>query len=199
MARLHTSFILGFHGCSRDIGEKILSGDGALSGSNQDYDWLGPGIYFWESDPTRAWEWADWKVKRGDYKFPFVVGAIVDLGNCLDLMARDSLELLGQAHESLKTATQAIGDGRGLPVNGKAGAKDEDNLLRYLDCAVVRHLHEALKDSGVDPFDSVRGLFTEGGPLFEGSGFQKKTHVQIAVRSPDLLKGYFRVLREDDR
>lgn len=42
-------------------------------------------------------------------------------------------------------------------------------------------------------FDTVRGLFTEGGPLFPGSGFRAKTHVQVAVRSADNIKGYFRV------
>ena len=195
MARLHTSFILGYHGCDRSVGERVLSGELALDGSNQDFDWLGPGIYFWESDPKRAWEWADWKVGRGSYAMPFVLGAVIDLGNCLDLMARESLEVISAAYASLEAATKAAGDGRALPVNKSAGTRDEDNLLRFLDCAVIRHLHEALSVENVEPFDSVRGLFTEGGALFPGSGFQKKTHIQVAVRTPGHVKGYFRVPR----
>lgn len=192
MARLHTSFVLGYHGCDRRVGEHVLSGKMGLDESRQEYDWLGPGVYFWESDPKRAWEWATWKVSRNDFAEPFVLGAIIDLGNCLDLMARDSLEILEQAFGSLQATIDASQDGRVLPVNKSVGARDEDNLLRFLDCAVIRHLHEALAAQGVEPFDSVRGLFTEGGPLFPGSGFMKKTHIQVAVRSPDCIKGYFR-------
>ena len=59
MARLHTSFVLGYHGCSAEVGERVLAGAADLSPSEQDYDWLGPGVYFWDSDPQRAWEWAD--------------------------------------------------------------------------------------------------------------------------------------------
>ena len=195
MARLHTSFILGYHGCDRSVGERVLSGELALDGSNQDYDWLGPGIYFWESDPRRTWEWADWKVSRSSYAAPFVLGAVIDLGNCLDMMARESLEVISAAYASLEAATKAAGDGRQLPVNKSVGTRDEDNLLRFLDCAVIRHLHEALSVEKVEPFDSVRGLFTEGGALFPGSGFQKKTHIQVAVRTPGNVKGYFRVPR----
>ncbi|GAB6038857.1 hypothetical protein JCM15519_34160 [Fundidesulfovibrio butyratiphilus] len=45
---------------------------------------------------------------------------------------------------------------------------------------------------GIGPFDTVRGLFTEGGPLFPGSGFQAKTHIQTAVRTLPSIKGVFR-------
>jgi len=192
MARLQTSFVLGYHGCSAEVGEAILSGV-PMDGSDRKYDWLGPGIYFWESDPVRAWEWAHWKVKRGDFVDPFVVGAAIDLGNCLDLMARDSLEILENAYQSLASLIQATGDSRELPVNKKADNADADNLLRYLDCAVIKHLHSALEGQEQEGFDTVRGLFTEGGELFPGSGFKKKTHIQIAVRSKYCIKGFFRV------
>lgn len=195
MARLHTSFILGYHGCSEEVGERVLSGASGLNGSAEQYDWLGPGIYFWDSDPERAWEWADWKVRRGSYARPFVVGAVIDLGNCLDLMARGSVESLAWAYTSLKRTTDAAGDGRSLPENKKASSADEDNVLRFLDCAVINHLHSALRDQGEEPFDSVRGLFVEGGPLFPGSGFSAKSHVQVAVVNARCIKGCFRVPR----
>lgn len=193
MARLHTSFILGYHGCSAEVGEKILAGDALLAESDKEYDWLGPGVYFWEADPNRAWEWANWKVSRGEYAEPFVVGAVIDLGNCLDLMARDSLESLAGAYSSLLQVTKAAGDDRELPRNKQVGDHDKDHLLRFLDCAVIRHLQAVLAEAGEEPFDSVRGLFTEGGALFPGSGFKQKTHVQVAVTNSDLIKGYFRV------
>ncbi len=61
--------------------DAVLNGAGILQ-SDRDYDWLGPGAYFWESDPLRAMEWAKWKSKRGEYNRPAVIGAVIDLGNC---------------------------------------------------------------------------------------------------------------------
>lgn len=186
MARLHTSFVLGYHGCQAELGEQILAGTLPMQRSRQPYDWLGEGIYFWEADPTRAWEWADEKVSRGVFDVPFVIGAAIDLRNCLDLMARESLELLLEAYSSFKNFRDTANDGHPFPEN--------QNLRRNLDCAVINHLHGSLVGEE-DAFDTVRGLFVEGGSLFPGSGFQKKTHVQIAVRNPDCLKGLFRVPR----
>lgn len=71
-----------------------------------------------------------------------------------------------------------------------------DLLLRRLDCYVIEHLHERIEHrimSGiptVTPFDSVRGLFSEGKPLYENAGFKSKTHVKICVRNPNCIKGY---------
>jgi hypothetical protein len=36
-------------------------------------------------------------------------------------------------------------------------------------------------------------VFIEGAPIYEGSGFFEKTHIQIAVCNPDCIKGVFRV------
>lgn len=107
MLRQHTSFVLGYHGCDAEVGERIVMGE-PMDASDQAYDWLGPGIYFWESDPKRAWEWADWKVSRGDFKEPFVVGAVIDLGNCLDLMMRESAIYLQYAYASLVAAIKMV-------------------------------------------------------------------------------------------
>lgn len=43
------------------------------------------------------------------------------------------------------------------------------------------------------PFDTVKGIFTEGEPAYENAGFAEKTHVQICVRNQDCIKGVFRV------
>lgn len=57
--------------------------------------------------------------------------------------------------------------------------------------AVIEHLHARIEEEGLEPFDSARGLFSEGGPIYEGAGFNRKTHVQICVRNPNCIKGYF--------
>lgn len=177
--------MLAYHGCDRDLGKCLLSGSKSFELSNNDYDWLGPGVYFWESNPYRALEFAREKQKRGEeIRHPFVVGAVVDLGLCLDLTTKDSIENLRDAHRSL---LETIPSGGPLPVNGP------EDWRRRLDCAVIRRLHQILRVSGAEPVDTVRGIFTEGDPIYVGSKFLEKTHVQIAVTNRDCIKAIFRV------
>jgi hypothetical protein len=74
LSRLHTSFVLGFHGCDEKIGRKAVNGELHLLHSEEGYDWLGSGIYFWENDALRAREWAEKKKERGEIERPFVIG-----------------------------------------------------------------------------------------------------------------------------
>ncbi|QTL02738.1 hypothetical protein J5J86_18450 [Aquabacter sp. L1I39] len=194
MSRQATAFVLGYHGCDQSVAERAIGGDTDLLQSNRDFDWLGPGAYFWESDPQRALEWAQWKASRGDYGTPAVVGAVIDLRNCLDLSSREDLALLRAAYDSFVRIRKASGlpmlENRSVP-----GDPNADRVLRFLDCAVLRHLHSILEDApeqSPEPFDTVRGMFTEGGEVYPGSGFREKSHVQIAVRNPQCIKGIFR-------
>jgi hypothetical protein len=196
LSRLATSFVLGYHGCDRAIANRAINGEIDILQSERDFDWLGPGAYFWESDPQRALEWAIWKVERGDYSRPAVIGAVIDLRNCLDLVSREDLELLRSAHRSfIKSQKMA---GLPIPKNKSApGQPNADRVLRFLDCAVLKYLHsildnQPLENRLIEPFDTVRGMFTEGGRLYKGSGFSKMSHVQIAVRNSACIRGIFR-------
>lgn len=195
MTRLATSFVLGYHGCERSKAERALNGEIDPMLSDTDVDWLGPGVYFWESDPKRAQEWALEKASRKAIVQPAVIGAVIDLRNCLDLMARENLDLLKAAHESYVEMLTA--SGQPVPGNkhGKRGHPD-DKAMRYLDCGVIKHLHSITKsgpagDRKIEPFDTVRGLFTEGDRLYPDSGFYQKTHIQLAVHNTDCIIGLF--------
>lgn len=195
------SFILGYHGCYRDVGEKLLAGD-VFVASEEEYDWLGPGVYFWENDPRRALEWAKEKVKRAKRGEPMVVGAVIVPGRCLDLTTRDDLDLLQAAYESLKFVNERAG--ADMPRNKDlAHDRFNDRKLRFLDCAVIRHLEKNIEDEAEEvrakgeipvvlPIQTVRGLFVEGGELYEGGGFFQKTHSQIAVVDQTSILGVFR-------
>lgn len=50
------------------------------------YDWLGTGVYFWEHGAKRALRFAHDQKKRGKVKNPTVIGALIQLGNCFDLL-----------------------------------------------------------------------------------------------------------------
>jgi hypothetical protein len=57
-----------------------------LKVSENDYDWLGTGIYFWEFGPDRAMAWAEELHGRYPKRVtkPAVLGAVIQLGTCLD-------------------------------------------------------------------------------------------------------------------
>lgn len=195
MSRLATSFVLGYHGCDKAVACKAVLEGAEILQSERDYDWLGPGAYFWESDPSRALEWASWKVSIGQYSGAAVIGAVIDLRNCLDLVSRDDVEILRAAYKSFVSVQSKAGLPIPANINSK-GAKDGDRVLRFLDCAVFRHLHSiidalAVSDGDIAAFDTIRGMFVEGGRVYPGSGLYRKSHVQIAVRSPACIKGVF--------
>jgi hypothetical protein len=75
-------------------------------------------------------------------------------------------------------------------------------ILRELDCAVIEFLHQKVREevkaqkmngkySELKHFDTVRGIFTEGGPAFSGAGIQLKNHIQICIRNFNCIKGLF--------
>jgi hypothetical protein len=169
-----------------------VAGLDALKPSAKPFDWIGKGIYFWENDPDRALEWAKWKQAKGDYDKPIVIGAVIDLGNCLDLTTRKDLELVREAWSSFAELQKEAK----LPMPKNRSARNdpnEDLALRFLDCAVINHLHDLLENATgrARPFDSVRGMFPEGGKLYDGCAFHERTHVQIAVLNGRNIKGVF--------
>lgn len=190
-----SSIVLAYHGCDRSLAEAVVNGTKDLKISKNEYDWLGEGIYFWENSPRRALRWAEYlrdhpEVSKSKIKEPAVIGAAIELGNCLDLTDQASLDLLKQVGSVFRKFTEV--SGAEMPKNKKASPEDKNLLLRHLDCAVINFCHFLRKDEeGLTPFDTVRGVFMEGRPLFEGSEIMKKTHVQLAVRNPDKILGYF--------
>ncbi len=184
------SFVLGFHGCDKEIGETVFSSNEDLIISENSYDWLGHGIYFWEQNPYRALEYAEELKKRSRkghkrIDIPFVVGTVIDLGRCLNLFESESLKEVRKAYEILASSKKK------LPVN-QSVIGTGDLLLRRLDCAVVETVHSIRKDLEAAQYDTVRGAFIEGKPLYPTAGFNEKNHIQICVRDPGCIKGYFR-------
>jgi hypothetical protein len=190
---------LGFHGCDQEVGERILAGKAEIHSSKNPYDWLGWGAYFWEGDPHRAMRWAEFlsenpQASRSPVRQPFVVGAIIKLGFCLDLTHASHLDIVRASYHDLKAASELMGTP--LPSNQPAGKGDADMVRRFLDCAVFNYIHEARQQEGLQPFDTVRASFPEGDPLYDGAKISEKSHVQICVRTPVCILGYFRPIWE---
>jgi hypothetical protein len=173
--------VLGYHGCDAAVAEALLGG-APFRVSRNPYDWLGYGAYFWENDPERGLEWARIMQGRGEpITTPAVVGAVIDPGWCLDLTTQASLDVIRTAFDTL--AALALADGRPLIANSSP-------MKRERDCAVFNYLHASMPEP---KFQTVRGVLTEGGPLFDGAHILSRTHVQLAVRDLSCIKGVFRV------
>ena len=183
--------ILGFHGCDRVLRDEIVSVKGKiLLDSENEYDWLGKGCYFWENSPERAMEYACFLQKeKQKIKEPAVLGCVIDLGLCFDLVDFKNLEYLKTGYNYLVYINSKWN--RPMPENKTVLRGNPDLLLRYLDCAVIETSIELLEREDALTFDSVRGVFFEGEDLYANAGFKSKNHIQIAIRNHNCIKGYF--------
>jgi len=177
--------VIAYHGCDKSVADKVVSGEERLKGSTNSYDWLGPGQYFWEDSVQRALDWAIDNSQKEDSEIqePAVLGAVIDMGICLNLVDTYSINLVKEAFENLKTHYELVE----LPLPQNKNTKgNNDWLMRHLDCAVIKFLCTYHKN-----IDTIRGVFLEGKELYEGAGFRDKTHIQICVRNSACIKGYF--------
>ncbi|MDP4232109.1 MAG: hypothetical protein Q8922_01440 [Bacteroidota bacterium] len=139
----------------------------------------------WAEDLKKNPRHADQKVQT-----PAVLGAVISLNNCLDLLDVRSIELVKRAYtDYLKTSKLA-----GVTIPQNIGGVEQK--ARYLDCAVINSLHQRIEEGEVPfdnltTFDSVRAMFPEGEPLYPNAGFRKQNHIQICIRNADCVKGLF--------
>ena len=178
--------IFGYHGCDRELGEAVLAGKRTLVPSKNGYDWLGDGVYFWENAPKRALEWAracadNPKLSKGRIREPFVLGAIIDLGLCLNLTDMSQIEVLQTAYELVKASFDC--EGRSLPKNTEH--------CRMLDYLVINAVADASICRQYGNFDTVRGAFIEGKQVYPGAKIYDRTHIQVCVRNMACIHGFF--------
>ncbi|MFW5451799.1 MAG: hypothetical protein ACKE9I_09380 [Methylophagaceae bacterium] len=198
------NIVVGFHGCDQSIFDLVVREGKALTNSENDYDWLGHGIYFWEGSHKRALDWA--KNNKG-IKDPAVVGAFIKLGNCIDLLDSEYTEQVKSTYEILRLEFDTLG--KELPKN--KAFKDKISFVRQLDCQVILRLQRFNNERIANDLalsnltgqnkrkiqnhpafiDSVRGMFPEGRELYSGAGFRDKNHIQLCVVNPNCIIGYF--------
>lgn len=178
--------IVAYHGCDAEVAERLLAGE-PFKKSQNDYDWLGEGVYFWEYGADRAMRFAHDQRVRGKLQRPAIVGALLQLGQCFDLMDTRFTTELRNAFERFKLVYELTG--KPLPENR---GKTRDKLLRDRDCAVLNFYLRFLENEMDRRHDSVRCGFFEGPAAFRGSKIRHRSHVQIAVRNPACIIGVFR-------
>jgi len=184
--------VLAYHGCDESVVTGTLLRGETLQSSANDYDWLGRGIYFWEHGPKRALEWARWRARVfRNIRKPSVIGAYVNLGNCFDLLDITYTQWLTTMFPIYvqTCAASGISIPKNLPARGES---NKDLVLRYLDCAVLNWCLDMLEKEQGQHFHTVRCVFSEGQPVFEGSKIMARSHMQIAVRDVSAIVGFFK-------
>jgi hypothetical protein len=188
--------IVAYHGCDIEVGAKVIEGEIMhLTPSKNPYDWLGDGIYFFEDDLLRAQYFAKSAAEAPERRltakpiaYPYAIGAVIRLGNCLDLSKQSGIDEFRNAYDELE---RGKGEDQELPVNKPAGSGDEEGILHNLDRAVINFIHGQRIKDGKAPYDTVRGFFHQGQPVFPTSAIGQLSHVQIAVRNTSCILGYF--------
>jgi hypothetical protein len=178
--------VVAFHGTRRATAERLVSGE-PFGASTNDDDWLGHGIYFWEFAPQQAWRWAVHRYGEGDAA---VLGALVRLGRCFDLLDPSNADVLHDAHAEMSTALAALG--QPLPKNANAN--------KFLDCAVFNWLYQRLGKQGLH-VQSSRAVFVpvQAGRLsrvWERSGIFRGAHIQVCVRERQNILAAWSVRRD---
>lgn len=183
--------IIGYHGTRKSVAMEIVQGIRSFEPSRNRSDWLGEGVYFWEHAPQQAWWWAErLRKKRGWDEDVAVLGSMIRLGNCLDLLDPENVDLLSELFEEF--ASEIRGSGRALPENY--------NHKKYLDCAFFRYAYEALDRAG-SLVDTARAVYVPTGNkarLFKRSWIVRDAHVQVCVRSERNILGTWLVKPAND-
>lgn len=161
-------FVIAYHGCSVETAERISKGE-SLRPSQNRYDWLGSGIYFWEYAPFRARDWA----VRHFGEQGIVLEARIELGFCLNLLDIEHAQSFSRTYSL--ASERAAAQGQSLPQNHADGRHYRDREIIELYCHLVRETTGAT-------FQTVRACYPEGEPVFPDSRILSKTHVQISVR-----------------
>lgn len=191
--------LIGFHGCDVTTRDDLVSGRIAkLDHSNNRYDWLGPGAYFFEGDVERALMFAKAShdnpgkmYTRRPIGTPAVVGAVLRVQNWLDMSTQAGIREFAMAYPPMRDGLLA--QGLSVPENSAAGEDDVDIILRALDNAVFTFIHQVRANSvpPLLPFQAVRGAFLQGPEVVPKSGFHRSTHIQIALRDNNCIVGWF--------
>jgi hypothetical protein len=155
--------------------------------SENEGDWLGNGIYFWEYAPQQAFVWArERKRKKSWTEDIAVVGSMIRLGNCFDLLDPENVKDLDLFHRRFSRLKRELGEK--LPSNVRS--------RKTLNCSVFNFSYAALdEDDPQSKIDTCRAVFvpadreSDDKRLWKASGINRDAHVQICVRNPQCILG----------
>lgn len=163
--------VIGYHGTSTAAAEAIMSE--GFKPSQNEYDWLGDGVYFFQEAPKRALQWAEQRYTAD----AAVVGCELFLEDCMDLLDLGWASILADAYNGFL---------RLCKLSNSPLPKQTVGAHR-LDRFVINYAVGILAAQGIE-IRTVRAAFAEGAPVFPNSALLQLAHVQIAVRDVSIIK-----------
>ena len=160
----------GFHGTSIEAADSILSNGFTISQNS--YDWLGDGVYFFQDAPLRAREWALERHGNG----AMTLKARIRLADCMDFLDVMWASLLSDFYDEFLGHLKLSS----IPLPAQTTG------AHRLDSAVINYAAGILHEKGIN-VRSVRAAFSEGIPAFPNSAICNLSHVQIAVRDLSVI------------
>jgi hypothetical protein len=205
--------VVGYHGCNRVQAKELV--ERSFEPSRSKVGWLGTGLYFWEGDEVRAWEWARRRAPRTQHgvsskgEQPAVVRAqllLSEPASTLDLVTDDGRAEYArfirefEAHYPGMMTAHAAGDAGATPSDTPADALWIDHWCALLERAnapvsgvraiVLRGYHGAPRRK---PWVQLVGeAEVEGGPdgaKLAWSRVVTNVYVVIAGRRREALAG----------
>lgn len=192
--------VVAYHGTVEEyafsIVEKKRSPEYWLVSDNA-YDWLGPGIYFFQDAPLRALLYAEKRADqlrqaKGVDHQPAVIRARFKLGVCLDFLDADTAGYVRFVHALMVADGHApelpsqtsfeprTGPRRRLRIL-EGQYRGAGNILHLLDREVMKYAIEYLNEYENLRIDSIRCAFVDGYPLYSSSWLFDLAHVQLCV------------------
>lgn len=191
--------LIAYHGCDITTRDDLVCGRlKHLSHSKNQYDWLGPGAYFFEGDVERALLFAEAAHRNPSKRYtakpiatPAAVGAILQVQSWLDMTTQAGIREFSLAYQAFADGHSAAG--KPIPANRPASDSDTEIIYRALDNAVFTWLHNAraAQMPPAQPFQAVRAAFYQGKEVAPKSGFHANTHIQISLRDNRCIVGWF--------
>jgi len=177
--------VVGFHGTTEKSKLSIEKDGISIELRNRRPKWLGLGFYLFQDAPQAARLWAnESSVRRGDS--PAVLKATIDLRDSVDLtdigywqLFRDNIAKFGQPPQT-QLGPEAL-------FRNLSRAEQEQLYFNYEDDHYVSAFVASLERYG-QRVRSIRAAFIEGQPVHSRSWLFDRAHVQICVRSPDVIE-----------
>ena len=147
---------------------------------------MGTGVYFFQDAPVRALAWA--RERYSDD--PAVIKSELKLENCIDLLDIDWYPIIRETYSMF------------VEEYGKANIllprqDPQTSKAHRLDCAFFNYIVEKIFASRNVTIDSIRAVFNEGDRIYPSSAIFDRSHIQILIRDPSLIKKSY--LIEEDR
>jgi hypothetical protein len=189
--------VVGFHGTRLSTALEVVQRKQPLAPSTSPDDWLGHGAYFWEHAPRQALGWARRRARRQNWgEGVAVLGAMIRLGHCLDLLDPANTEYLAGVYEEYLADMRASGE----PIPRNA------NHRKFLDCSVFEYAYRFIAEDMGHPVDTVRAVYVPTGRDREGrparvwprSWVSREAHIQFCVRNPSCILGIWLELISDE-